>query len=434
MTRPKQTARPRARFAAIAATLLTAALTLTACTGETERPVVEMKPISGEITAETVAEMEAAVNAAIPAAGASGAIVGVWVPWAGSWVTGLGTTKTGGSTPVTTDMTFRAGNITREMTCDVLYGLAHDGVVKLDDLMSKYVQGVGEDSEITLGQLCDGTSGLVAIAGSVHSQFITNPDRVWQPRELASFGFGRTTTAKPGAGFIDADTNYFLLGMALTNASDMTAQELIEKYVTAPLQLTGTELPTDAPAVPNPAPYLPGQLVQKNAEDVYDCAAPLDVSKLSASTGYLNSGVTTTIDDLGIYSRALASGSLDVKDQKQRFADPLPVSDKAATWYMTTGGSYVAGGMVGQYGEVPGYSVAAFSDPKTGLTVAVVLNSSSAAPEISRDLAFQLAAIASKTPATGGNTAPAEFGLPWTAQAYAESIVKSPICAPPAAE
>src|SRR5690606_2834813 len=50
------------------------------------------------------------------------------------------------------------------------------------------------------------------------------------------------------------------------------------------------------------------------------------------------------------------------------------------------------------------------------------------------DLAFQLAAIASKTPATGGNTAPAEFGLPWTAQTYAESIVKSPICAPPAAE
>lgn len=48
-------------------------------------------------------------------------------------------------------------------------------------------------------------------------------------------------------------------------------------------------------------------------------------------------------------------------------------------------------------------------------------------------LAWQLSAIASKAPAVEGQTAP-EFGLPFTAEQYAQSIADSAICSAPPAE
>ena len=38
-------------------------------------------------------------------------------------------------------MQFRAGTITRAMTCDVLYAVAAEGKVSLDDSVSTYVAG-----------------------------------------------------------------------------------------------------------------------------------------------------------------------------------------------------------------------------------------------------------------------------------------------------
>ena len=81
---------------------------------------------------------------------------------------------------------------------------------------------------------------------------------------------------------------------------------------------------------------------------------------------------------------------------------------------------------------MPGYATAAFADPPSGLTVAVVLNNSAVGGGFAEYLAWELAAIASKAPASGGATAP-EAGLPWTAQQYHDAIAAAAICTPPAA-
>ena len=86
------------------------------------------------------------------------AIVGVWVPWAGTWVEAIGTDADGKKLDV--NMGVRVGEMTRLMTCDVLYSVVADGIVALDDPVSKYVAGVPDLENITLKQLCDGSSGL----------------------------------------------------------------------------------------------------------------------------------------------------------------------------------------------------------------------------------------------------------------------------------
>ena len=76
---------------------------------------------------------------------------------------------------------------------------------------------------------------------------------------------------------------------------------------------------------------------------------------------------------------------------------------------------------------MPGYLSAVFSDPVTGLTVALVLNNSAAGAGVAASLAWQLAAIASKAVAAAGESVP-EAGLPWSAQQNHDAIAAAAIC------
>ena len=237
------------------------------------------------------------------------ALVGVWAPWSGSWVAGVGTTEAGGETAVTPEMAFRAGTVTRPMICDVLYGLAADGRVSLDDPVTDYAVGVPTLTDVTLGQLCDGTSGIGSYAGVLTASWERNPARQWNPRELVSFGLGEAQRSTPGEAYKDAEAGYVLLGLALENATRTTAAELLDEYVFGPLGLGATELPGPAPAAPGDDP-LPGLQAARGPDGGFDCAATQDMTVRSASMGFTNSGVVTTVTDLGRYMRALAADSL----------------------------------------------------------------------------------------------------------------------------
>ncbi|WP_435748265.1 serine hydrolase domain-containing protein [Microbacterium sp. PMB16] len=417
----------RWRAAAAGAALL--GLVLTGCAGEDTFTYTPPAQVDGALPDDTVAAMQAAVDNALVSSGASGAIVGVWVPWSGSWVTGVGTQDREGG-EVDTDMSFRIADVTRLMTCDVLYALADEGTVKLDAKIPKYVSGVADMKDVTLLDLCNGTSGAGSSEATVKAAWLNTPERVWAPLELAGFGLGRDRVPAHTT-FRDSDSGYLLLGLALERASGMTASELIAEYVTEPLDLTGTSLPGSAPAAPSDGPVLKGHHLNA-VEGGYNCAAPVDITKLSASSGFTDSGVVSTISDLGRYAQAEAKQVLRTKDTPDRFGAPLPVSAKSPSWYQATGGGYLVGSLVGQQGWTPGYATAAYSDPETGFTVAVVLNDSTLGASFAQRLSWELAAIASKAPAASGETVP-EFGLPFTAEEYHDSITKSAIAcvAPP---
>ena len=409
------------------------ALVLTGCSSEDSFSYTPPEQVDQALPDDTTGQLQAAVEHAMAKTGATGAIVGVWVPWSGTWVTGLGTQSTEDGTEVSTDMSFRIADTTRLMTCDVLYALADEGEVELDAPVPDYVSGVAQLSDVTLLDLCNGTSGIGSSEASVKSMWLTTPAREWAPLELAAFGLGQA----PGTAhtvFRESDANYLLLGLALERITGKSAAELINEYVADPLDLESTSLPSAAAATPAPEPALTGNYYNA-IEGGYDCTASVDISSISSSVGYTDSGVVSTIEDLGRYVQAEASQALRADDASPgRYDAPLPVSDKAATWYQATGGAYLAGTMIGQHGWTPGYASAAYSDPATGFTVAVVLNNSSAGSTVARDLSWELAAIASKAPAAEGQTAP-EFGLPFTAEDYHQAIENLVVCAtPPATE
>lgn len=416
----------RRRAIAVVAGAVASALVLAGCSfgGDVEPDLPPQSAAS--FPEETVQQLTDAVTHAMGTTGSSGAIVGVWAPWSGSWVAGLGTQRPDGGGEVTDDLVFRAGKVTRAMTCDVLFEAAAAGKVKLGDSITKYVSGVPDLADVTLEQLCDGTSGIGSYSGQLYSSWISNPARVWDPRYLASFGLGQPRTGAPGAAYRDSDAGYVLLGLALQRATDATAADLIQTYVADPLGLGATALGE----LPSSGVLKGGQSVT-NAEGALDCAAPLDLTAASSSTAFTDAGVVTDIHDLGRYVQALASGALVEDDD--RFGAPVAVAADGPSWYAADGGALMAGSLIGQSGKVPGYITAAFADPDTGLTVAVVLNNSAADASVGQYLAWELAAIASKAPAAADQTVP-EAGLPWTAEQYREAIGAAAVCAPPAAE
>ncbi|MGC5223579.1 serine hydrolase domain-containing protein [Micromonospora sp. DT81.3] len=423
-------ARRRATAGLVGLTAL--ALALAGCAPESSVAIETPPQVDGPLPEEVRAPLEASVTHAMAAAGATGALVGVWVPWSGTWVTGLGTESPTGSAPIDTDMVFRAADATRPMTCDVLYGLAAEGVVGFDDSISDYVTGVPDLEDITLIELCNGTSGLGDFQGTLQSQWITNPERVWGARELTSFGLGYSKPIPPGSQYRESDTGYVLLGLALQRATNKSAAQLLNEYVFDPLDLQSTTLPRATPSAPSRSePVLKGYHSLRGPDGVINCAEPLDITTMSSSMGFTDSGVTSTISDLGRYAQALASGALAREGQPDRWANPLPVSPDGPSWLQATGGAFLAGSLVGQHGWVPGYLTSVYSDPETGMTVAVVLNNSAAGSTLAASLAWELAAIASKAPAASGETAP-QFGLPWTAEQYHEAIAQAAVCPLPA--
>ncbi len=402
---------------------------LAGCAADVRVAVNAPAQVQANLPDATVQPLQAAMTAAMTATGSSGAVVGVWAPWSGTWVTGLGTQAHGATDAVSVDAGFRAAAVTRAMTCDALYRVAAAGSLSLDDSITKWVSGVPDLSTVTLRQLCDGTSGIGSSAGVLMPQIVSNPGRVWNPHELASFGLGQTRTTQPGVAWRDSDAGYILLGLALERATGQSAAAVLQNEVFGPLGMSASSLPAPAPAAPSTTgAALQGYYSVRGADGVMNCKTPLDVTTMSSSVGYTDSGVVTDIHDLGHYAQALAQGSL-LPAGIDRFAAPKPPYDGAPSWLTTTGGTVTAGSLVGQYGAVPGYLTAAFSDPASGLTVAVVLNNSAAGASVIADLAWQLAAIASKAPAASGQTAPAA-GLPWTADQFGAQIAKAAICAP----
>ncbi|WP_119696001.1 serine hydrolase domain-containing protein [Microbacterium halotolerans] len=408
------------RGAAAIAAIVAFGAVLTGCSGGAD--VVELpEQASAELPAEMTEQIDAAVTKAMQASGATGGIVGVWAPWGGEYVAGLGSTAIEGGEDVTADMTFRIGDVTRAMTCDVLYGLAADGQLEVTDSVTQYVQNLAGSEDITLQQLCDSTSGIGSSEAKVLINWVRTPEREWDPRELAARGL-IAAGGTPGAKFRDSDAGYLLLGEALRHATGEAPADLLDEYVTEPYGLGSTFLPSPTAATPG-TNYLPGY--RSSTEDAENgCTAPTEFSKASSSVGYTDSGVVSTIEDLGRYGQLLALGAAE--DDEGRFDHALPVYSDGASWYQYGGGVYQAGPLIGQEGATLGYATSVWADPSSGLTVAVVLNNSrsdSAAAKVGR----QIAAIASRAPAADGFEQP-EIGLPWSAEGYDKQITDDAIC------
>lgn len=409
-----------------AASVLAASLVLTGCT-PSRGSAPEPSQTSGTLPSSEANTIKDAVTAAMKLGGASGAIVGVWAPWAGSYTAGIGTTEPKGGEQVTTSMAWRIGSVTKPMTCTVLLSLVQKGEVSLDDPVTKYLPRLVGVEDLRLGQLCQNTSGLGDYHAALGPQFVDNPERPYVPLELVSNGMGEPRVGTPGQRWSYSNAGFILLGMALQAATGKDWQALYENEVFGPLGMSSSSLPTTT-SIPGSTLHGYATVLDEVTGDP-KCGTVVDDTNLAPSSTWTAKGVVSTLGDLKTFAQSFATASLLQGAVKKAAWNTVPLSASVAAWQQYGMGGVQLGPMRGHDGSVPGFITSVLSDPTSGLTIVVMLNNSTSGAAYAQALAMQLTAIAAGFPAAEGQKAP-EISLPWNADTAKASMDQLAACRP----
>jgi len=155
-----------------------------------------------------------------------------------------------------------AGSAGQSFTAAVVLSLAQDGVLGLDDKVSKWLaheRWIGRlpnHRDITIRTILNHSSGIPdhtqdeRFLQTLRKGLRTNPDLRLSPAELVQFVLDKDALFAPGRRFAHSDTNYILAGMVIERASGSSCfGELVRRFL-EPLQLSLTG-PADRRGLPS---------------------------------------------------------------------------------------------------------------------------------------------------------------------------------------
>lgn len=315
-----------------------------------------------------------------------GAVVLIDTPH-GRWTEAFGVRKLGSTEAVTVGDHFRIGSNTKTMVGTVVLQLVQEGKLALDDPISKYRPEVPNGGAITIAQLLGMTSGLdsYTFLDSFEHTLDDEPQKVWNPEDLAQMGEAMPPKFAPGTGFLYSNTNTVLLGLLIEKLTGQKLGPALSERVYAKLGLKNTSFPalTDNTL---PSPHPNGYMFGTNVSTLVDAALPAaeqaaaragtlkpnDHTNDNPSWGWAAGAAISTADDLAVYAKALATGGLlDPATQKTRLESFTPVGSGTSAYGLALA-RY--GAMIGHDGSLPGYQSLAVYNPKTSTTLVVLTN------------------------------------------------------------
>jgi D-alanyl-D-alanine carboxypeptidase len=316
-----------------------------------------------------------------------GAMVGVWqkgqAPYVKAFgvrnITSFGPNGVPIGKPMKPNLSIRIGSETKTFTGTAVLQLVDEGKVKLDDPISKYVEGVPNGDAITVRELGDMRSGLVGYNANQAwiQQFLADPHRPWTPRELLSFSFSQPPLFPPDASFNYSNTNFILLGLLVEAVSGEAINSYITRNILRPAHLSETVFAT-GPAIRAPHPQ--GYTAQTPTGTL------ANATNWNPSWAWAAGAIISNLHDLRIWARTVATGSLlgpATQRQRERFI-PSPSIAPARYGFAL----FEVNGWIGHNGETPGYeSLTVYLPPKQATMVILLntdtnLNPDVTAPEI----------------------------------------------------
>ncbi len=326
----------------------------------------------------------------------TGAVVLVRSPELGDWTTSFGTRTWHCTDPVTLADHVRIGSNTKTWTGTVILQLVDEGLIGLEDPVSKYRPDVPNGDNITVAQLLDMSSGLANYTTNLelNEQQDSNPSRVWTPEELLAMGLAEPPAFPPGEGYLYSNTNLVLLGLIIEQLTGGPVAQAFQTRIFEPLGLTQTSFPALADAsIPEPHPqtYTFGTNVETIdslvlSPEVQEGARagtlePMDVTDLNPSWAWTAGAGISTAEDLADYVEALVGGGLlspELQQERIASVQPLDPADPASPGYGLALASF--GPIYGHTGELPGTNSFMGHDPSRDITV-VTWTSTAPAPD-----------------------------------------------------
>jgi D-alanyl-D-alanine carboxypeptidase len=215
------------------------------------------------------------------------------------WTSGTADLKSG--KPMSEDLYFRIGSVTKSYTATIVLQLVDEGKISLNDPIGKHLPGlVPREDEITVRHLLEMRSGLGSYG--TNEEFAkmaeAQPGRAWTPEELIRLS--SSTIGDPGMDFDYNNANYILLGILIEKVTGDCFRKQVTQRILQPLGMSHTFVPTD---MEMPAPFAHGYLVEDDkVVDGTDCLHP--------TAAWSAGNIISTAGDQLIWAKALVEGRL----------------------------------------------------------------------------------------------------------------------------
>lgn len=240
-------------------------------------------------------------------------------------VLGYGIADTETKRLVSTRTLFNVGQLTNAFTAVAIMQLKEEGKLKLDELITTYLPPSPKSwNKISIRHLLTHSSGLADYTEQEGFAYSKN----YQPAEIVRLISERPLLFSAGTEMQTSATNFYLLGLIVEAASDMSYVDYVTKNQIERVGLQRTFFIKNAAAIENevhngskpfkhraflqnPSFIDPAELaVGYNAEQQ-------SVANATWSATFANSGVVATAEDISIWDISLA-GSILVKDAADR--------------------------------------------------------------------------------------------------------------------
>lgn len=290
---------------------------------------------------------------------------------AGTYAKAYGTSDLKRGAPSALGQHFRIGSITKTFTATAVLQLVDQGKVKLSDRVAKYVGGVVNGGEMTVGQLLGMRGGTFDYTHDEQfgSALDANPLLPFGPRDVMRILRRHEPNFAPGTNIAYSDSDYVLLGMILEKVTGRPPGVAIKRQIIDELGLRNTSYPTGARL---PSPFLHGHWAGDDGKRKI-----VERTALNPEIAGTSGGMISTVGDLEIWGEALATGRLLSKATHAEQLTLAPIAHGHGLTARYGLGVIGIGRWLGHNGEIPGYSAVVMHDPKTGATFSFGTNLSS---------------------------------------------------------
>jgi D-aminopeptidase len=302
--------------------------------------------------------------------GSPGAVVGVMRGDQVELVKGYGMASIELGVPIGARTRFRIASVSKQFTVTAALMLAAEGRLRLADPPHKYIPELAP-LPVTIDQMMRNSSGLpdflelMRLGGH-------GLDRPARPADLfTACVLNRHLNFKPGSRFLYSNTNFLLLGVIVERLSGRKLGDFLAERIFQPLGMSHTLLAPDiSTIIPDLATGYLG-----DAETGFRRAA-------HAYPQGGEGGLTSSVEDLLIWSRHWDRPTLVPNDLPRQLVAPKPLTDGHANHYHRGIALGPLRGLptVGHGGLWPGFRTEFLRLPSVGLTVVVIANVASLNP------------------------------------------------------
>lgn len=226
--------------------------------------------------------------------------------------------------PITGDNLFQVGSITKSFIATIILKLQSQGLLSLDDSISRYLPEYTQWNEVTIRQLLNHTSGIYNYTDSLkfRSEIFTHPYDYLTPETLINFAANESPYFKPGQGWHYSNTNYILLGRIIERITGYTPDRVLDDYL-----LKNPELNLHSTYFVN---HLYNKAINaKMMHGYYQLSADNEIDITGYSLSWLNSagGIVSNGSDLSRWLRSLFTGKILNRAEFDEFSKLVSTDD-----------------------------------------------------------------------------------------------------------